>query len=98
MFNWFGDSEHRVFNYKPRYYDVEAEERRKKFGKVDGSLEKEKAGGTYSPGSYIRGSFRDGHYSRERAHATRAQQIIGLVGLGLVFIVLGYIAKFYTIL
>ena len=28
-FGFFGNQEHRVFNYKPRYYDVEAEERRK---------------------------------------------------------------------
>ena len=25
IFNWFGESEHRVFNYKPRYYDPEKE-------------------------------------------------------------------------
>lgn len=31
-FNLFGSSSHRQFNYKPRYYDVEAEERRKFFG------------------------------------------------------------------
>ncbi len=31
-FNLFGSSSHRRFNYRPRYYDVEAEERRKFFG------------------------------------------------------------------
>ena len=35
-FNFFGENEHRVFNYKPRYFDPEAEERKKLFGKVDG--------------------------------------------------------------
>ena len=40
-FSFFGDQEHRVFNYKPIYYDQEKEERRQMFGKVDGSIEKE---------------------------------------------------------
>ena len=38
-FGWFGESEHRVFDYKPRYYDKEKDELKQKFGKVDGSLE-----------------------------------------------------------
>ena len=33
IFNWFGEPEHRVFNYKPRYYDPEKEDRKKKFEK-----------------------------------------------------------------
>lgn len=31
-FSLFGENEHRQFNYKPRYYDVEKEERRQFFG------------------------------------------------------------------
>ena len=31
-FNFFGDNEHRVFNYKPIYYDPQEEERKRKFG------------------------------------------------------------------
>ena len=42
LFSFFGDGEHRVFDYKPIYYDKEAEERRQKFGRVDGTLDKEK--------------------------------------------------------
>ena len=38
MFSFFGDSEHRVFNYKPIYYNPEEEERKRRFGRVDGSL------------------------------------------------------------
>ena len=53
FFNLFGDSEHRVFNYKPIYYNPEEDERRRKFGSVDGTLEKEKKDGTYVP-SFIR--------------------------------------------
>ena len=41
FFNFCGDNEHRVFSYKPIYYDPQEEERKRKFGAVDGSLEKE---------------------------------------------------------
>lgn len=98
-FGWFGDQEHRVFNYKPIYYDPQEEERKQMFGKVDGSLDKvnEKGEKTYSPGSYIQGSFRNGNYARRRG-ATRAQSIIGIVGLVLVLVVLINIARFYSML
>ncbi len=97
-FSWFGDQEHRVFNYKPVYYDVEKEERRRLFGKVDGSMDKAQSeDGKYVPGSYIQGSFRDGNYARRRG-STRIQSIIGVIGLILVAVVLIYIAKFYTLL
>lgn len=95
-FGWFGDQEHRVFNYKPRYYDPEKEERKRLFGQVDGSAGKPDKEG-YTPGSYIQGSFRDGNYARRRG-ATKAQSIIGLIGLVLVVVILIYIAKFYTLL
>lgn len=99
LFNFFGESEHRVFNYKPIYYDPEKEELRKKFGRVDGSLEKEsKEKGAYVPGSYIKGSLRDGNYSRTRGHLNKTQTIIGIVSLLLICAVLYFIAKFYTML
>lgn len=99
-FGMFGDQEHRVFNYKPIYYDQEAEERRKMFGKVDGSEEKDKEKaqkGEYTPGTYIHGAFRGGNYSRRRGTG-RAQSIIGLAGLLFVIIVLVYFTKFFSIL
>jgi len=94
MFNWFGEQEHNTFDYKPIYYDKEKEERRKKFGKVDGTEEKE----AYVPGSYIKGAFRDGNYQKSVRAGNKAQNIIGLVGLLLVIVALLYIAKFFTIL
>ena len=97
IFNWFGEQEHRTFDYKPVYYDKETEERRQKFGKVD-NIDKKGPDGEYVPGSYIKGSFRDGNYQRSVKANNKAQNIIGLVGLILVIIVLLYIAKFYTIL
>ena len=102
LFNIFGEQEHKVFDYKPIYYDKEKEERKRMFGAVDGSREKEmaeaKEKGTYVPGSYIKGSMRGGNYQRTRSHATKAQNIIGLVGLILVFVILFYILKFYNML
>ena len=90
VFNWFGEHEHRVFTYRPRYYDPAEEERKRKFGAVDHTK-------GYEPGSYLRGSLRDGHYSREKSHANKAQNIIGIIGLILVAVVLIYIAKFYSL-
>lgn len=104
-FNIFGTSEHRVFNYKPRYYDKEKQDRKDFFGNSDENVKKdeaEKNAGTaekkeYAPGTYLKGSFRDGNYQRTKP-ANKSHQIIGLVGLILFFIVLIYIAKFYSLL
>lgn len=98
LFNFFGESEHRVFNYKPIYYDKDEEERKRMFGAVDGSLDKEKEKGTYVPGSYIKGSLRDGAYKRSRSHLGRTQTIIGIITMLLIFAVLFFIAKFYQML
>ena len=96
FFNMFGDNEHRVFNYKPIYYDPEEEKRKKMFGAVDGSIDKEKKEGTYVPGSYLKGAFRDG--PRTRTPMKKVQTIIGIISMILVFIVLYYVAKFYGML
>ncbi|MDO5322246.1 MAG: hypothetical protein Q4F39_07690 [Bacteroidia bacterium] len=98
MFNFFGESEHRVFNYRPRYYDPEKEELKRRFGAVDGSIEKEKKEGTYVPGSYIKGSLRDGAYSQTRGHMAKTQKIIGIVTALLICAILILIAKFYALL
>lgn len=98
MFSFFGDNEHRVFNYKPIYYDPEEEKRKQMFGAVDGTLEKEKEKGTYVPGSYIKGSLRDGAYSRRRGTMGRTRTIIGIITMLLIFAVLYFIAKFYSML
>lgn len=98
LFNFFGEGEHRVFNYKPIYYDPAEEERKRKFGAVDGSVDKEKKEGTYVPGSYIKGSMRDGNYQSTRSHMSKVQTIIGIVTLLLIVAVLYFIAKFYAML
>ena len=96
LFNFFGDNEHRVFNYKPIYYDPEEEERKRRFGAVDGTLEQAKKEGTYVPGSYIKGAFREG--PRTRTPMRRTQTIIGIISLLLIVAMLWYIAKFYSLL
>ena len=58
-FSFFGKQEVRKFNYRPRFYDPETEERRKKYG----DFTKPKPEG-YVPGQHVKGSFRDGRYSR----------------------------------
>lgn len=97
LFNWFGDQEHRVFNYRPVYYDEEKEELRRKFGAVDGSQEKDGKDGTYVPGSYIQGSFRSGNYARRKG-GSRVQVIIGIITLILIAVMLVCITRFYSLL
>lgn len=98
FFNFFGEGEHRVFNYKPMYYDQEEEERKRRFGAVDGTLEKEKKEGNYVPGSYIKGSFRNEAYEQTKSHMSKVHTIIGIVSLILIAGVLFFIAKFYSLL
>lgn len=101
MFSFFGENEHRVFNYKPIYYDEEEQKRREFFGD-DPKPKKSGADGdskdSYVPGSYIRGSMSNGAYRRTRSHLSKAQTLIGIITLVLIFAVLFFIAKFYSML
>lgn len=98
LFNFFGESEHNVFDYKPIYYDKKEEERKRLFGAVDGSDEKARQAEGYAPGSYIKGSLRGGNYQKTRGHMHRTQSIIGIISLVLIVAVLYFIAKFYSLL
>ena len=97
-FGFFGSQEHRVFNYKPRYYDPEEEERKRMFGDVDGTNEKAKQEGKYVPGSSIRGAWRDGNYKRTRTTQSRTTVIISIITLLLIAVVLIYITKLYALI
>lgn len=90
-FNFFGTQEVRKFNYRPRFYDPEKEERRKKFG--DHSGEKK----PYVPGQHLKGSLRDGNYSRTE-EIGRNQKVIGVITTFLLFAVIFLIIKYYPIL
>lgn len=98
FFNFFGDNDHRVFNYKPMYYDKDKEERMRRFRAVDGSLEKKDKDGNYVPGSYLHGAFRNGAYQNTRNRMKKVQTIIGIVTMLLIAAILFYIAKFYSLL
>ena len=92
-FGFFGSQQHKVFNYKPRYYDPEKEERRKKFGHVDGSIKQQDK--HYVPGSYLRGSM-----TKDDSYKTvgKVQGIIGAVSLVLFFVAMIFVVKIFTTL
>lgn len=92
-FNFFGTQEVRKFNYRPRFYDPEKEERRRKFG----DHSKEAANKPYVPGQHIKGSLRDGNYSRTE-EVGKNQKVIGVITTLLLFAVIFLIVKYYPIL
>ena len=91
-FNFFGKQEVRKFNYRPRFYDPEKEERRRKFG----DHSKEAQGKPYVPGQHIKGSLRDGNYSRTE-EIGKNQKVIGMITTFLLFAVIYLIVKYYPI-
>ena len=90
-FSFFGKQEVRRFSYRPRFYDPEVEERRKKYG--DFTKPKEE----YKAGSHIKGSFRDGNYQKTHDVAQN-QKAIGVVTISLLFAVVYLIYKYFPIL
>ena len=91
-FNFFGTQEVRKFSYKPRFYDPEAEERRKKYG--DFTKPKDTK---YVPGQHVKGSFRDGNYQRMK-EVSKNHTAIGMVTMILLFAVVYFIFMFFPIL
>lgn len=91
-FNFFGTQEVRKFSYKPRFYDPEAEERRKKYG--DFTKPKEEK---YVPGNHVKGSFRDGNYQR-KVEVSRNQKTIGMVTMVLLAAVVYLLFKYFPLL
>ncbi len=97
-FGFFGNQEHRVFNYKPRYYDPEAEARRQMFGDVDGTNDAARQKGDYVPGSSIRGAFRNGNYQKTRGSHPKYQWLITIITLLLIVGVLFFMIRFFSLL
>ena len=91
-FNFFGTQEVRKFSYKPRFYDPETEERRKKYG--DFTKPKDEK---YVPGNIVKGSLRDGNYQRKQ-EVSRNQKTIGIVTMILLFSVVYLIYKYFPLL
>ena len=92
-FNFFGKQEVRRFNYKPRFYDPEKEERRRKYG----DFSKEAAEKPYVPGKHLKGSLRDGNYSHTE-EVGKNQKFVGMITTVLLFTVIYLIVKYYPIL
>lgn len=93
-FNFFGTQEVRKFSYRPRFYDPETEERRKKYGDFTKPQEEQKE---YVPGSYVRGKLRDGNYSQTK-DVSRNQKVLGIITMILLFAVVFLIYKYFPIL
>ena len=92
-FSFFGKQEVRRFNYRPRFYDPEAEARRQKYG--DFTEERKEEG--YVPGQYVKGSLRDGGYSQTRDMAQN-QKALGAISLLLLFAVIFLLVKYFPVL
>ena len=90
-FSFFGKQEVRRFNYRPRFYDPETEERRKKYGDFT------KPQGEYVPGQHVKGSLRDGNYQRTK-EINRNQKAIGVFTMVLLFAVVYLIFKYFPLL
>ena len=91
-FSFFGKQEVRRFSYRPRFYDPETEERRKKYG--DFTKPKDE---TYVPGQHLKGSFRDENYKRTR-DLSRNQKSIGAITMLLLFAVVYLVYKYFPLL
>ena len=91
-FSFFGKQEVRRFSYRPRFYDPETEERRKKYG--DFTKPKDEK---YVPGNIVKGSLRDGNYQRKQ-EVSRNQKTIGVVTMILLFSVVYLIYKYFPLL
>lgn len=89
-FNFFGKTEVRKFNYRPRFYDPDEEARKEKFG--DHAAPKE-----YVPGEIIRGSMRDGNF-KETTDVTKNQKFLGVLTMLLMFAVVVAMFKYFPYL
>ena len=94
-FKFFGTQEVRKFSYKPRFYDPEKEARRKRYGNLARQDNEEKQ--EYKPGMHIRGSLRDGNYSRTE-EIGRNQKVIGMITVVLLFAVVYLLFRYFPIL
>ena len=90
-FSFFGKQEVRKFNYRPRFYDPEAEERRKKYG----DFTKKNEG--YVPGQHVKGHFRDGNYQRTQ-DMSKNQRVLGMITIALLFAVVYLVYRYFPIL
>lgn len=81
---------HQKFNFEPRFYDAEKEEREERNRRIAQELENEKSGSVDGFETRIKGSF---HSARKRSQATSADLKAALVRIGIIlFLVIFFIA------
>lgn len=102
-FNLFTTTQqHRVFNYRPVYYDPEKEQFREKLRKKAAERELEESAQEpskdYVPGSIIQGSFRDGAYRTRKTEGGTLVRIFKYLALVAVAGLLYYFAKYFMYL
>lgn len=92
-FAFFKVPKHRVFDYKPRFYDPEKErreQRRRELGLADDDTQ----GENYQPGSIIRNSgmkARHDAFSQKMSKSRRQSRIFVLVFVGILCFLLYYL-------
>ncbi|MBQ0024589.1 MAG: hypothetical protein KBT00_02550 [Bacteroidales bacterium] len=90
---FFSTPQHRVFNYKPRYYDATKEhikELEEKYSKNEDSSKEKR----YIPGAAIQSAYRDGLDGMRREGGNRnLKRIIILVTLAAAMVAAYYLAQ-----
>ncbi len=109
IFNFFGDQEHKVFDYKPMYYDKDKEELRRKFGSVDGGASagkgsaagkgivagKADGGGKEGREGYVPGSYIKGSMRGGNYQKTRSSSNRAQNIIGIIGLLLVAVVLFY---
>jgi hypothetical protein len=82
--------EHRVFNYRPLYYNEREEALNKKIEEAE-----KKQKGEYIPGESIRGSFQKMRFDSKRSKvANPARRISALISLAFLMVMLYFFVKY----
>lgn len=92
--SFFNTPSHRVFNYRPRYYDETKEhiqELEEKYGKKEGVQEEERR---YIPGAAIQNAYRKGLEGERRSSGNgKIRKLIILVSLLAAMVAAYYLAQ-----
>ncbi|MDR2585037.1 MAG: hypothetical protein LBC84_02285 [Prevotellaceae bacterium] len=100
--SFFKTPKHRVFNYKPLYYNAEKEELQERLARIRAEMEREAGTGDdlrtreerlHFPGKSIRGSFQKSLYeNRRHAGNNRYTRIIMILSILVLLIAVFYFA------
>lgn len=92
--SFFNTPSHRVFNYRPRYYDETKEhirELEEKYGKTEGAPQEEKR---YIPGAAIQRAYREGLEGQRRSSDSgKVKKLIILLSILAAMIAAYYLAQ-----